>query len=560
MLIPYKLKIIGVISILFSTTFINLFLPILSKDILDQGILNRDFYIVSKLSFIMFLLLLSKGLLEILQSFVISTINADIRYKMFIDFFIHLERIKIDFFSKQDKSTILANMNTDVNNMSKIIDGNLFYTLTQIFNFIGGIVGLMLISWKLAFLPLVLIPIKYFIIKKFAKINKEITSKYIKNSSNFSQWFGDSISGMRDLRLYNLYSKKETEFKTFKKYSADLEKKSSIIESTKSQLDAFLTSTIVLLVYIFGSKMYMVSEITFGGITAFLQYIVFVLSPIAYFLNLKYLFASIIPSMKRIDETLKMDIENTKYRYSPLMQKSEDYEIIFHNVDFFYSENEPILKNINIKIKKGEKIGIIGDNGSGKSSIINLLLRFRDVKKGEITLNGININELDVADYRSLFAVSEQTTHLFNASVEDNILLNEGFDEAQFDQIIQRSQLSELINNIGKNKKVGLNGSQISSGERQKISIARVLASKRQILIFDEATSNIDNRSKSDIEDLLQYLKSYTVIIITHDYNILKNIDKIVLLKDGNLEVVGTYSELQKNELYQGSNTLRGNK
>lgn len=528
------------------TTVLGLYMPILNKNILDFGILKKDFNYVKNIALIYIGLYFIKCIIEIFTSYLIANLSSKVRYQLYEDIFKYLERFNLSYYIKNDATLIYNNMNSDVNNISKIFDGNLFTIFSQILYFVGGIICIFSINYQLAILGILFVPIKYFSINFFAGKNKELTKQYIDLNGKFANWFHDSLNAIRDIKIYNLYKKKLAEFRSYKYETAGYERKFAVISSFKDQLDIFNTQFLAMAVYVLGVILMIRNELTYGDILAFLSYLIYVTNPVTSISNLKYLFAGIMPSAKRLYEFFQNEQEDYLTGQEKI-QITAGSKLVFKNVSFSYGE-KLVLKNINLELVMGSVVAIVGDNGSGKSTLTGLLTRFLTPCEGEILLDGTNINKINIDEYRELFSISDSMSHLFECPIMDNIKIIDDHQRAVMDAVI-RSELdySDLIDS-----NTNLNCKNISSGERQKILIARSFYANKPITIFDEATSNIDKKSKVKIESSIKdSLNGGLVIIITHNIETLKQVDKVIFLSDHTILENGTYEQVMKNNRFK---------
>ena len=220
-------------------------------------------------------------------------------------------------------------------------------------------------------------------------------------------------------------------------------------------------------------------------------------------------------------------------------------ELVLKNIFFGYETDKPILIDVNIDFPKGSKTALIGRNGSGKTTIINLLTRLYAPINGKILLNGTDISMISLQEYRNMVSVVSQQIYLFNDTIRNNICLYKQMDDAVIEEACKDSGLEDFIKEVSLDYMVGQNGAMLSGGQKQKIALARALIHDKPIIIFDEATSNTDAYSEQQINGLLNTkLKEKTVIVITHKKEILSKVDQIVVLKEGVVDDIGTYDEL----------------
>lgn len=542
---PQWKTLLTVIVLTIVATGIGLYLPIINSNLVDKGILAKNFDYVLNISIIYTLAYVVKGFIGLLISSLTAIMNSKIRFKMNQDVFKEIERFKLSYFQNNDPTMIYNNITTDINNVSKLFDGNLLNVFTQMLYLIGGITCVFMINYKLALVAIAMIPIKYFSINFFSKKNKVLTKEYLSIHTDYARWFQDTIQGIRDIKVFNLYEKKENEFSKVKTKFIKYERMFSIISSAKEEFDNFITQFIIIIIYILGTFFIIKNELTYGTIVAFLTYLVYVSTPISYLTNIKFIFSGIIPSAKRLKEIFETEKEIYNQKI-PVSVLKEDSIIELKGVSYSFADKK-LIDDIDLTFKVGEIVALVGDNGSGKTTIGNLLLRFIEPNEGAILLDGINIKEMDLNSYREMFAVADAKSHLFQERLSYNINFNEK-EIDEIDDIIQKSQLknSEIVLMRSQLK---LCESNVSSGEKQKIIIARVFYADKQISIFDEATANLDKKSRENIEEVMvKNSKNSLKIIITHSKDILQYVDQIVMLHEGKVTCFENVQEAEKNK------------
>lgn len=542
---PQWKTLLTVIVLTIVATGIGLYLPIINSNLVDKGILAKNFDYVLNISIIYTLAYVVKGFIGLLISSLTAIMNSKIRFKMNQDVFKEIERFKLSYFQNNDPTMIYNNITTDINNVSKLFDGNLLNVFTQMLYLIGGITCVFMINYKLALVAIAIIPIKYFSINFFSKKNKVLTKEYLSIHTDYARWFQDTIQGIRDIKVFNLYEKKENEFSKVKTKFIKYERMFSIISSAKEEFDNFITQFIIIIIYILGTFFIIKNELTYGTIVAFLTYLVYVSTPISYLTNIKFIFSGIIPSAKRLKEIFETEKEIYNQKI-PVSVLKEDSIIELKGVSYSFADKK-LIDDIDLTFEVGEIVALVGDNGSGKTTIGNLLLRFIEPNEGAILLDGINIKEMDLNSYREMFAVADAKSHLFQERLSYNINFNEK-EIDEIDDIIQKSQLknSEIVLMRSQLK---LCESNVSSGEKQKIIIARVFYADKQISIFDEATANLDKKSRENIEEVMvKNSKNSLKIIITHSKDILQYVDQIVMLHEGKVTCFENVQEAEKNK------------
>lgn len=512
--------------LLMGASLIDLYIPVINRIVIDNGILGKNYELVIKYIMVLLTIYILRCLLNLLSSIIVAQASAKIRLSLFNEVFDILARLPIKYFKENNITQIYSNINVDINNVSKLFDQTIFMFLTQLLYLCGGIYCLLKLSIPMALIVLILIPIKYIGVGALAKKGRAISEEYIKKSANCAEWFNDIFSGIVDLKVFNLKDKKATKFTYIKKEIVNLERCSTVLSSLKQQFDSLNTQAIILIIYVCGTKLYLKNEMTYGEIMAFLSYIAYVTSPLTYFSNIKFVVANISPSANRLCDFINNITEYTCT--DTIVEDDLNHDIKFNKVTFGY-DNRPVIRKLSLNINDKEKIAIIGDNGSGKTTILYLLLKLYDDYQGNIIVGTYNIKNLDTDKYRELFAYAGIESHLFSGSVKDNIFL-----EKEQDNI--NDILNLLMVDISPDFIIQSDGANISAGQKQKILLARIIANKKPIVIFDEITANLDYQAIEIFGRVIEeYLSNSTVITITHDKRVEKYMGRTVILKYGEI-------------------------
>ena len=326
------------------------------------------------------------------------------------------------------------------------------------------------------------------------------------------------------------------------------QKKMNMLSQWNSAADDVLVHLLITLIYIVGSNLVFNMQLSVGSIFAFITYSSYVTGPISAILNIGYLLSGIIPSTKRYYMFMELDEENSNQKITTSPQFGD---IELKNISFAYEEGKPILDGVSVIFPKGSKTAIIGRNGSGKTTIINLLTRLYEPENGQILLNGTNIADMSLQAYREMVSIVSQQIYLFNDSIRNNICLYKQVSDAMLKIACRDSGLEDFIKEVSLDYVVGQNGAMLSGGQKQKIALARALIHDKPIIIFDEATSNTDAYSEQQINALLHTgLRDKTVIVITHKKEVLSEVDQIVVLDDGKIDIVGGYEAVKKSKYW----------
>lgn len=544
----YKKAIVVIICCLLISTGLSLCVPLISKRIMDDGFIGGNKELLIKLVLVSMVIYIINSLIDIIKEKKRVDISAKIQYFLSEQSFSHLMKLRISYFNNTNYAETLNNINMDIGQMTTIADSSVFFVVTQAFSMTGGIIGLFIIDFRMTILVLLFIPVKCIVMKYFAKKQKQIMDEFISSNQEYAKWFGDTVGGVREVKLFNVFDKKHEEFVGNQNNIIEKQKQMNMLSQWNMIIDSVMVQCLSTLLYVLGANLVFDLQLSVGSVFAFITYSAYVTGPISAILNIGYYLSGIIPSTRRY------------YAFMDLEEEIDDGEqrvlypsdLKLERVTFSYEKDKYILKDIDILFEKGSKTAIIGRNGSGKTTIINLLTRMYEPTSGKILLGGDEISGLPLPAYRNMVSVVSQQIYLFNDTIRNNICLYKPVSDAVIEAACRDSGLEDFIKEVSLDYVVGQNGALLSGGQKQKIALARAIVHDKPIIIFDEATSNTDVYSEQQINGLLSTkLKENTVIVVTHKKEILNKVDQIVVLKDGVVDDIGAYDELvrKNNEL-----------
>lgn len=535
-------RIIGVIiGCLLISTGLNLCIPLISRQIMDDGFIGGNKSLLIKLVLITLVIYGVNSLIDIIKEKKRVDISSKIQYFLSEQSFSHLMKLRMSYFNSTNYAEILNNVNMDISKMTSVADSSVFFVITQAFSMVGGVIGLFIIDYRMTILVLIFIQVKCIVMKHFAKKQKSIMDDFIISNQKYARWFGDTVGGVKEVKLFNILDKKHKEFALNQNTLIDKQKQMNMLNQWNSIVDTIMVEVLSTLLYIVGANLVFELQLSVGSVFSFITYSAYVTGPISAILNIGYLLSGIIPSTKRYYEfmDLREEADNGKIA-EPVFG-----ELTLENIFFSYEIDKPILIDVNLKFPMGSKTALIGRNGSGKTTIINLLTRLYEPMNGQILLKGVNISEITLEAYRNMVSVVSQQIYLFNDTIRNNICLFKQVSDEVIEDACKDSSLDEFLEEVSLDYVVGQNGAMLSGGQKQKIALARALVHDKPIIIFDEATSNTDVYSEHQINGLLHTrLKDKTVIVITHKKEILSEVDQIVMLKEGVVVETGCYNEL----------------
>ena len=542
----YKKTIVVIVGCLLVSTGLNLCVPLISRRIMDDGFIGGNKKLLIELVLVSMVIYTINSLIDLIKEKKRVDISAKLQYFLSEQSFSHLMKLRVNYFNNTNYAETLNNINMDINQMTSVADSSVFFVITQAFSMTGGIIGLFIIDFRMTILVLLFIPIKCVVMKYFAKKQKQIMDEFIKKNQKYAKWFGDTVGGVREVKLFNILDRKHEEFDQNQKDIIEKQKQMNMLGQWNTITDSLMVQFLSTLLYILGANLVFDLQLSVGSVFAFITYSSYVTGPISAILNIGYLLSGIIPSTKRYYAFMDLEEETDNGETAALCPD----DLKLQQVSFAYEKEKYVLKDVDILFAKGSKTAIIGRNGSGKTTIINLLTRMYEPTSGKIMLGTEDISELPLPEYRNMVSVVSQQIYLFKDTIRNNICLYKRVDDVIVEEACKDSGLEDFIKEVSLDYVVGQNGAMLSGGQKQKIALARALIHDKPIVIFDEATSNTDAYSEQQINGLLDTkLKEKTVIVITHKKEILNKVDQIVVLKEGVVIDNGTYDELVgKNE------------
>ncbi len=499
--------------------------------------------------------------------FFLGTIGLAAVRNLRMEIYEKIQNLDINFFNREKTGMIMSRTINDGETIGRLLSSQFNEVLIEIFYVVVHASFLIWISWKMTLLILILVPILTIPIRIFSKRVRRATTKQQKSLADLIGHIQESISGIRVTRAFGM---KKAEYRRFRMTNWHLYKNTftgHYYHQVAPALTEVITIVFVLIFFFWGAYEMSIDNISRGLFFTFFFAIIFVVTPLKRISTSISLFSAASAPARRIFNILDEEIKVVEIDNPKQLQKGKK-TITFKKVSFGYPNSKiNSLKNINLNIHHGEHISLLGASGAGKSTIVNLLMRLYDVSSGNIYINGIDIRELSIESLRSSIAVMSQDIFLFNASVSENISCGskEHTTQEKIEEAAKKANAHEFIQNLEKkyNTLIGERGVMLSGGQCQRLAMARVLLLDPSILILDEATSNLDNKSEALIQETLKTLcLERTVITIAHRFSSIRDADRIIVIKDGSIIEEGKSHEglLEKKgayyNLYRGQESI----
>jgi ATP-binding cassette subfamily B protein len=521
--------------------------PYLAKIAIDDYIVHKDSVGLRNIMILLFSTLIFQGLLQYSMTYLTQWIGQKTIYDLRMGLFRHLQKLSMSFFDKNPVGRLVTRLTNDIEVLNEMFSSGIVMVFADIFTIAGILFFMFSLSWELTLISLsVIIPLAYATVifrKKVRSAYRDVRFLVAKMNS----FLQEHVSGILVVKIFSKENKMKEDFEKINYDHTAANKKSVLYYSVFFPVVELIGAMSVALIIWYGGGKVIQNALTLGILISFLQYAEMFFRPIRDLSEKYNIMQTAMASSERIFNLLdtKTIIPDPE---KPLELKNVNGNIEFKNVYFAYIKEDFVLKNISFNIKQGEKIAFVGATGAGKTSIINLLCRFYDVKKGEILLDGINIKDIRKEDLRKNISLVLQDIFLFSDTIENNIKLsNENISIEEVKKAAEIIGIDQFIQKLPGNyqQNVKERGVTLSQGQRQLITFARALVYNPKILILDEATSSVDTHSEILIQKAIEKLmENRTSIIIAHRLSTIQKCDKIIVMHKGEIRESGTHQQL----------------
>jgi len=550
---PYSPRAALALAAIIASSMLQLAQPYLMKEAIDRYIPAGNLEGLDRIALWYLLILLASFVLEFTQTWVLQNIGQRIMFDMRMEIYAHLQRLDLRFYDRNPVGRLMTRVTTDVDVINDLFTSGVVSIFGDVFTLAGIMIVMLTMNWQLALVSFAVLPLIFIVTQWFRRNVRESYRTVRRLIARINAYLQEHITGMGTVQLFRqeqrVYSRFDAINEEHRKANVDSIFYYAVFYPAVEIIGALASALTIW----YGGGSVLQGSLTLGSLVAFLLYSQRFFRPISDMSEKFNILQAAMASSERIFKLLDepVTIQNPD-RPSSALRPPSSGKITFDHVWFAYNpaeSGEPdwVLKDVSFEVKPGERVGIVGATGAGKSTLINLLLRFYDVSRGRILIDGVDLRELDLHALRSLFSLVLQDVHLFSGTITDNVRLGAAIAEADVERAAAAVHADAFISRLpgGYAAPVAERGSTLSVGQKQLLSFARALAFDPRILVLDEATSSVDTETEILIRDALHVLMSgRTTIAIAHRLSTIQDMDKILVLHKGQLREAGSHQEL----------------
>ena len=543
---PHRPTAIVALFAIIGHSLMQLAQPYLTKLAIDRHILTGDLTGFEQIALLFLVILLASFVLEYIETYTMQMMGQRIMFDLRMEIYEHLQRLDIRFYDRNPVGRLMTRVTTDVDALNDLFASGVISVFRDVVLLVGIMVVLLWMDWRLALVAFSVLPLIVLVTQWFRKNARESYRKVRGWIARINAFLQENFSGMSTVQLFRREARNFSMFDELNKQHRNANLDSIFFYSTFYPAIEFLGALATALIIWFGGGWSLEDTLTLGSLVAFLQYSQRFFRPISDLSEKFNILQAAMASSERIFGLLDTPVSLV----SPVDGETPigHGRIVFDNVWFAYRDENYVLKNVSFAIEPGERVGIVGATGAGKTTLINLLLRFYDVNRGRITIDGVNIRKIPLDELRRRFGLVLQDVFLFSGTIRDNISLGDAeITETDIRRAASSVHAERFISQFpdGFDSAVAERGATLSVGQRQLLSFARALAFAPEVLILDEATSSVDTDTEILIRDALrQLMTGRTTVAIAHRLSTVQDMDRILVLHKGRLREVGTHQEL----------------
>ncbi len=508
-------------------------------------ILNINFDAIWRIVYILIGLYAGSYIFNLTQGIIITRLTQKITKQMRSNLFDKMDKLPLKYFDKTSHGDTLSRMTNDIDTIGQALNSSVSSLFSSATLIIGVFIMMLTISWQLTIVAVLTLPLSALIMRLIMKRSQKYFRAQQKILGTLNGHIEESYSGQQIIKAFNAEEKAEETFDEHNSGLLNTAWKSQFFSGLMMPIMGFIGNLSYVAISVFGGILAVAGTLLIGDIQSMMQYIRTFSQPLGQIAQAMTQAQSALAASERVFEFLAEEEMETETE--AICLRNIKGEVEFKHVKFGYVEDKEIIHDLNVKIKAGQKIAIVGPTGAGKTTIVNLLMRFYDVNSGDILVDGVSTKRMSRDYVHELFGMVLQDTWLFKGSIKDNLIY--GRRDATMEEVIEASKTAN-VHHFVKSLPFGYDmvldeNSNISQGQKQLLTIARAMVADAPMLILDEATSSVDVRTEILIQEAMdQLMKDRTTFVIAHRLSTIKNADLILVLKDGNVIETGKHQEL----------------
>lgn len=549
LLLPHKKLIIHIFIASLIYTILGILAAFYFKVLVDDILPNYLIKTLATLSIGIIVLNVFKILLNAFRTHLLLYLSQKLDIALLLGYYRHVLELPMNFFGTRKVGEIVSRFN-DASKVRDAISGATLTIMIDTLMALAGAIILYMQNAQMFGIAIIMVILYLIIVVTFNKWYQRLNRKQMEDNAQLTSYLVESLNGIQTVKAYNAERKVncEMEIKFVKLLKSIFNL--SWVSNLQSSLKIFVELVGGVVILWVGSVCVIKGQITIGQLITFNSLLVYFLDPVKNLINLQPQMQTAVVAADRLGEILDLEAEKVENERKKLCPDSLSGDIVFKDVSFRYGTRQLVLEDINLTIKKGQKVAFVGESGSGKTTLSKLLLHLYKAESGNILINDNNIEDIQIEKLREKIAYISQETFLFSGSILDNLSL--GLDYATMDDVIEATksaQAHDFINELPLRYETRLeeNGANLSGGQRQRLSIARAMLKKPDILIMDEATSNLDAITEKQLDKTIsEYSENMTTIFIAHRLSTIKNCDQIFVMDKGRIIERGTHEELKR--------------
>ena len=520
-------------------------------DVLDVQVKNKlatgtmDFSGIYSILLTILVIYVGSSVFSFIQHYIMAGVVQDLITRLRREINRKLSRLPLSYFDAHNKGDILSRITNDIDNINNTLQNSLLQIITSVVTFVGVLAIMIWHSKVLSVASLLPFPLCFVIAMTILRFSKVYFRRQWKVTGDVNGHIEEMFTGHKIVKAYGHEKKAIEEFDEINEALCESGRKAQFLSGILSPLISFANNAGYVIICVIGGYLIIKGEQSVSTITVFMAYTKLVMQPIVDLSNIANSLQSSLASAERVFNILEAPEETDDTAVAEIESGST---IEFCDVEFSYLPEKPLIENFNLQVNKGELVAIVGPTGAGKTTIVNLLMRFYEIKSGAIKIDGVDIRDLSRKNLRSVMGMVLQDTWLFEGTIRENIMYgNEKATEEEFYAAAKAAKVDRFVNLLpdGYDTMLEEDGSNLSVGQRQLITIARAFLSSPDILILDEATSSVDTRTEMQVQQAMQNLmQGRTNFVIAHRLSTIRKADKILVMNEGKIVETGNHKEL----------------